>query len=329
MSDHKPAPGPNRITGARRPAVAIVGFTEHRKLAPFGDPRFELWGLNELYRYMPMQDEKKQMLWHRWFEIHPRADFERPDDKGGDHAHLETLKKFPIPVYMTKKHDDIPPSIALPKRFIEDKVSTYMTSSIAWMMGLAIAEEFEEIHLFGIDMAQETEYQEQRPCVEYLLGLAQGRGIKVFVPPVADILKAIGQYGYESETNVMAKVIERHDFLQGQHTVLQQREAALEREYESKNADLRKQYEAQKNGLIRDRQHCEGAIDDCRFWRRQWGFQPAGNLTGAAATPDRSANPRLGIAKDAERKVLEFHRPAAEAALVAPAGSDGSSEAPK
>jgi hypothetical protein len=42
--------------------VAIVGFAESWKLAPFTDPLVEIWGLNELWKYVPR--------WDRWFELH-------------------------------------------------------------------------------------------------------------------------------------------------------------------------------------------------------------------------------------------------------------------
>src|SRR5689334_15473635 len=62
----------------RRMKVAIVGFTDHRKEAPFGDPEWEIWGLNELYRYMPVEQ------FTRWFELHDRSDFVKSDKGPGD-----------------------------------------------------------------------------------------------------------------------------------------------------------------------------------------------------------------------------------------------------
>jgi hypothetical protein len=42
--------------------VALVGFADSWKLAPFDDPTVDVWGLNELYKYVPR--------WDRWFELH-------------------------------------------------------------------------------------------------------------------------------------------------------------------------------------------------------------------------------------------------------------------
>ena len=135
---------------AKPTAVAIYGFTDHKNQGPLGVPGWENWGLNELYRYMPLDK------FSRWFELHPRSDFEKPKEQGGDPEHITTLKTFPIPVYMTAHHDDIPPSVPLPRAFIEAGIGDrYVTSTPAWMLALAIAEGFKTIGLFGIDMAQD------------------------------------------------------------------------------------------------------------------------------------------------------------------------------
>lgn len=63
-----------------------------------------------------------------------------------------------------------------------------MTSSIAYMQALAIAEGFEEIAIVGVDMAADSEYAAQKPCCEYLIGLAKGRGIKNWLPETCGLL---------------------------------------------------------------------------------------------------------------------------------------------
>ena len=65
------------------------------------------------------------------------------------------------------------------------------------MLALAIHEGFEEIHVYGVDMAVDTEYHHQRPSCEFFLGLAAGMGIKIFVPDTADLLKTRFLYGFD------------------------------------------------------------------------------------------------------------------------------------
>lgn len=264
----------------RRPNVAILGFTDHRKLAPFHDPSFEIWGLNELYRYMPVEQ------FTRWFEIHDRAYFEQHDPE-----HLKALAQLPVPVYMQQAHPDIPPSIALPKAAIEAKCGTYMTSSIAWMLGLAILEGFEKIHVYGVDMAQDTEYREQRPCCEYLIGLARGMGIEVYVPPTSDLMKAIGQYAFGTQGNEFhLKIVERMDWLHRERQNLLGRINALDQEYQAKLSGLNGEYNARKNEWMASVRQLEGAIDDCVYWKRSWSIS-GGNPGTAAPHPDRGLGP--------------------------------------
>ena len=58
----------------------------------------------------------------------------------------------------------------------------FATNSLAYMIALAIHEHFDEIKLYGFSM-DATDWSDNyaRPCIEYMLGLAVGRGIKVWV----------------------------------------------------------------------------------------------------------------------------------------------------
>src|SRR5512143_1390006 len=51
-----------------RRKVACVGFAETTKAeTPYNDPSYEIWSLNQHYRYMPRAS--------RWFEIHTRKQY--------------------------------------------------------------------------------------------------------------------------------------------------------------------------------------------------------------------------------------------------------------
>lgn len=253
----------------RRPAVAILGFTESRSLAPFGDPRFEIWGINELYQFMNVE----QHGFTRWFEIHERKLVE------ADSKHIDTLKRFPIPVYMQQQHPDITPSVVFPKVEVEENCGTkYFTSSIAWMLGLALLEDFDEIHVYGVDMAQETEYFEQRPACEYLLGVAQGRGKKIYVPPSSDLLKAVGQYGWAEESDFRLKLNERIKWLEEQKVQHERAIAHMDGE--------RAKAVAAVNSIV-------GALQDCTFWKRSWSVSNA--VDPSKPFVDRKDDPRVPL----------------------------------
>ena len=175
--------------GEKRKKVAIVGFAESsRHLAPFDDPEWEIWAMNQLYRHIPRAT--------RWWEMHKFPDYLTIDPvPGTDYA--AWLRDCPIPVYMCEKQADVPNSVRFP---LEDMVATfgdYYYSTISYMLALAIQEGFEEIGLWGIDLAHDSEYEYQKPSAEYFLGIAIGRGITIHLPNQSALLKGLYRYGYQ------------------------------------------------------------------------------------------------------------------------------------
>lgn len=185
----------------KKDKVAIVGFTGTRELAPYNDPDFEIWTVNNLYRFVPRQD--------RIFELHTREQIAADLTHGVDgKTYVEEMAAMKIPVYMQEQYPDIPSSIKYPldemiREFGVDRSNVnhtpdaYFTNSISFMIALAIYEGFKEIHVYGVDMAVGVEYIEQRPSCEYYLGIAKGRGIKVYIPIESDLLKTRFIYGYD------------------------------------------------------------------------------------------------------------------------------------
>jgi hypothetical protein len=190
--------------------VAIVGFADSYALAPFEDPSVEIWGINELHRYLPR--------WDRWFELHSRESFEIKGNRDQE-AHVNWLRAQPAggkPIFMRELFEDIPAGIRYPLEAMSERLygqfgrTAYFTSSIGYMLAMAISEGRDEtfrptgddhvswIGLYGIDLASDTEYSEQRPNAEYLIGLAQGLGIEVVIAEGAALLKADHLYGFEN-----------------------------------------------------------------------------------------------------------------------------------
>jgi hypothetical protein len=174
--------------------VAIVGFADTRMQAPYNDPTYEIWGLNDLHASLPRYD--------RWFDIHSRSNIDE-DVKSGrapaDKCGLGGLRTLNVPIYMQERYEDIPNSVKFPLQEIIDKFGNYFTNSISYMTALAIFEGFNVIDIYGVDMAVGTEYVNQRPSCEYFIGLARGRGIKVFIPPASDLCKCRFMYAFEEE----------------------------------------------------------------------------------------------------------------------------------
>ena len=220
-----------RAVPAPRKKIAICGFAaSSRNLAPFDDTEYEIWGLNQLYRHVPRMS--------REFDVH--ANWKEDNVEGTDHPGW--LAKCGIPVYMSTREPSLPTAVTYPLARVIEKVTgvDYFTSTVAFMVGLAIAEiddqvEAEmaemdaedpdirpdgmavqrsiakvrkmvadayskrEIGIFGIDLIVGTEYDFQKSCVEYLLGLANARGIVVRIPPQCALLRQRWRYGYEVE----------------------------------------------------------------------------------------------------------------------------------
>jgi len=214
------------ITGTNllrtRKNVAIVGFapssmSDVRHL--FNNPDWEIWGLNQLYIAFPPIVEQAT----RWFQIHHRTTYDQTI--GRDHSHHEWLtKQDRFPVYMQVRNDDIPMSVPFPKEHLLTMFRRYFTNSISWEIALAISEGFEEIAVFGVDMAQDTEHGFERPSVEYFMGYAEGAGIILRLPEKSDLLKSLFLYPFEDSSPFRTKIVSRRQELMGRRTHLAQQE---------------------------------------------------------------------------------------------------------
>ncbi len=181
---------------SERRKVAVVGFAETWKEAPFKDESVDIWGLNELHKYVPR--------WDRWFELHDADTLgvsTRDLGEGEVKRHLDWLASQPAekPIYMQPQFCDgrFPGAKPLPLEALITRFGRYFTSTIGYMMGLAILEDYDEIGLYGVDLASDIEYPAQRPNTEYLIGVARGLGKTVTVANGSALLKAGFLYGYE------------------------------------------------------------------------------------------------------------------------------------
>jgi hypothetical protein len=151
--------------------VAVIGLapSTHAK-APWDDPTWEKWGLPWDASYGLMD---------RHFEMHDRRLLDGPHSKRvtdyaqrlNDCARLYTQENYPF--------EAVAQSIG----------QAYWNSSIAYVMALAIHEGAREIGIYGVDMDGTDEYGYQKANMEYLIGVARGQGINVYVPPESALCK--------------------------------------------------------------------------------------------------------------------------------------------
>ena len=179
------------IIEGTREKLALVGYASStRDLAPFDDPTYDILGLNQLYRFIPRAD--------LWTDIHDYWDEENVE--GTDHEGW--LRDCGIPILMNKTRSNLPTAIRYPLERAIAAGCDYFTSTVAFLIAWGIVQGYKEIALYGIDLIVGTEYEFQRQCAEFWLGIAHGRGMTVRIPPQSALLKHSHRYGYEREPNV-------------------------------------------------------------------------------------------------------------------------------
>jgi hypothetical protein len=155
--------------------VAILGTATGWDEAPFGDDSYEIWGLNTCYRRMTPAQIRRCA---RWFELHgdtPLTRSRRPDD------HWASLDALGMPVYTFY---DLPTVTRAVKFPIDDAIAAgkdYFACTMCYQVALALSEQASHIELYGISLVTAREALVERPCLEWWLGLAEGRGVSVKV----------------------------------------------------------------------------------------------------------------------------------------------------
>lgn len=188
-----PTPRPNAWVGGfggpdsheNGSRLIILGLAQTtRWLAPVNDTSCDVWSLGDGWIFQPR--------FTRWFEMHPiecLTDYCLPE-------YLEFLQTCGVPVITRAPTDLIPTATPFPFDRAVETFGSYFESTIGYMLALAILEGYQEIALFGVDMAPGTVYEAHRNSTEYLIGWARGRGIDVFVPQRSFLLKPTnGLYG--------------------------------------------------------------------------------------------------------------------------------------
>lgn len=164
--------------------IFIVGAApSYKLLSPTMVQDAEVWAISQMLGYQDFT-LKIDLL----FEMHNEENF---------NFKRQVIIDSDIPVFCQRAHDDIPHSLEYPIKEITDLYGDYFTNSISYMIAMAIYQEVDEIHIYGVNMINDSEYGHQKPSCEYFIGLARGMGIKVVIPEESDLLKAVGGlYGY-------------------------------------------------------------------------------------------------------------------------------------
>lgn len=160
----------------------------------------EVWGINALGdvfrcdRLFHMDDVRIQ-------EIRAKA-----DPGGNVAALLPWLKTHPGPIYTSVAHPDYPGTVEYP---LEDVVNStggyaYMNNTAAYAVALGIHLGVKKLSLFGCDFTYQNAHHAEkgRACMEFWLGFAAARDIKLSMPRETSLMDACDAfadrlYGYD------------------------------------------------------------------------------------------------------------------------------------
>lgn len=245
---------------------AIIGTHTTYKATPWDDMTVDCFSLNDAY---VLPGFKRA---NAWFDLHPISEMVfrpkgerkvRPEDApvGGylrPEGHLEWLKTRTFPVYL---HDcakagcaDLPPekqshtpypfpkwpnARPFPFKALQQRFGTYFSSTPAWMLAFLLANGYRHIHITGIALATEWEYIQQRPNMEFLIGLSLAQGVQFVIPEKSTLLKCRHQYAIEPKPDLeLERVQRRMTLIKDEGLRLKQRLAKLSWYARGEKADV-------------------------------------------------------------------------------------------
>ncbi len=179
--------------------IAIIGSAPSSiELAPYNDPSWAIWVCSPgAFAHVA---KKRSDVWfetHRFLPSQPGRSGEPGTKPWFSPEFHQFLQQHKGPVFMSEVHASIPNSVRLPFEALIEKYGPYhFTSSVAWMLALAIDQRPKMMGLWGIDMSATEEYNYQRPACQHFIGMAKAMGIGVVLPPESDLMRPTMMYGF-------------------------------------------------------------------------------------------------------------------------------------
>lgn len=254
-----PVWGPGGFTN-----IAIIGSAPSSiRLAPYRDMSWAIWGCSPGAFGVA---ERSDVWWelHRWEPPVIGVPGAAQNRGWFSPEYVRFLEEYPGTVVLAGPDASIAnpvPSVRGGWRFpFENYVAKYgryhFQSSMSWMLAHAIellaprarAGESVQIGLWGVDMAANTEYAEQRPGCRHFIGLAISLGIKIVLPPESDLMQPPTLYG-------ICEYHPRHTKLLARMNELKNREQMLAAQVGQANTEL---------------MHVRGAIDNLGYIMSTW-----------------------------------------------------------
>ena len=208
---------------------AIIGTAPSWKECPYDDLGLEKWTLNDGYLvgvpFVPgsiCRHYDLHPVHQMWFR-NPQQPLDPRTVPMGVYVrpagHLDWLRQRQHPVFLLERRPEAPNATPFPWQGVLDhfadiwplrktragqivKGPDYEVSTPTWMLMHAIMEGYREIHVYGIHLATEWEYVQQRPNFEFLLGYARGKGITIVLPQCTPICRAGYRYAQEPKADL-------------------------------------------------------------------------------------------------------------------------------
>ena len=171
--------------------VAILGMAPSRIYAPWDNPDWEFWRINEAYRIDQFYNRETRA--DRWFQLHQYWDFTRKLNRS-DYEHWDWLQEeHDFPIYMQEEFEEVPSAVQFPldeiiEYFECDENTRYFTNTLSMLVPFAMYEGATDIGIFGWELASTTERMHEKPSAEFWLGVAHGRGVRIHIPPGCQLL---------------------------------------------------------------------------------------------------------------------------------------------
>ena len=146
--------------------------------------RIEKYGVKpDLLCIMDILDEKPQII-------------SGSDNLGDIIAKINNMK---VPLVAPFQYEEIPLSVPFPIEKCAKEFGVgamYFSNTIAYMIAFALMNGAKDIAFYGVNQAGSHEYSEERASVEFWIGIALGRGVKVTINGKnSQLLMYKGRYG--------------------------------------------------------------------------------------------------------------------------------------
>lgn len=206
------------VAPLRHRRIAVIGFGRTAEDAPVADQSWEFWGMNGFHRVAALPVEQggfaldaPDTRWSLWLDMHT-LDYTRrygAAAKIGDAQERWLEQPHPFAVLSIEARPEWPSVEAYPiDAVIARGGRDYFTSSVAYALALALTQlDVAEVGCWGIDLAHDSEYADQRPCAEYWIGRLEAAGIKVTIHERSALLRQRSRYGYELDNPLLVELL--------------------------------------------------------------------------------------------------------------------------